>query len=100
MIALRKDHAGFRLNTWQEVRDNMTSDQRSASLVVTTINAAANGDTWNKIIVIQNAASEQSVSLPAGNWFVVLEDSNPNTVKRTVSGSISAKGTAVTVLYQ
>lgn len=100
MIALRKAHPGFRMTSWQQIRDNVKSDQQSKSLVVTTINAAANGDSWSKIVVIQNSGGDTSVSLPAGNWTVELEDNNPNTVARTVSGSVVAKGTALTILRQ
>ncbi len=100
LIALRKAHPGLRMNSWQEVRDNVKSDQQSKSLVVTTINAAANGDTWSKILIIQNSGGNQSVPLPAGNWRVVLEQSNPGAPERTVSGSVFAEGTALTILYQ
>ena len=100
LIALRKAHPGLRMNTWQVVRDNVKSDQQSKSLVVTTINAAANGDSWSKIMLIQNSGGNQSVVLPSGNWKVVLEQSNPNTLERTVSGSVVAEGTALTILYQ
>lgn len=100
LIALRKAHPGFRMTSWQQVRDNVKSDQLSKSLVVTTINAAANGDTWNKIVVIQNSGGDSTVSLPAGNWNVVLEDNNPNPPARSVSGSVVAKGTALTILQQ
>jgi pullulanase len=100
LIALRRAHPAFRFTSWQGVRDNVKSDQQSKSLIVTNINGAAAGDSWGKIMVIQNAGGNTTVSLPLGNWKVALEQSNPNLAERIVSGSVVAEGTAVTILYQ
>lgn len=101
MIQMRRAHPGFRMNTWDEVRTNVQSDQRSASLVVTQINGAANGDSWSKALVIYNSGGNQVVTLPAGNWKVFLEKSDATAgADRVVSGTVTAEGTSVTVLYQ
>ena len=100
LIALRRAHPALRLNSWQAVRDNVKSDQQSKSLIVTTINGAAVGDSWSKIMLIQNSGGNTTISLPSGNWKVALEQSNPNLAERTVSGSVVAEGTALTILYQ
>lgn len=100
LIAIRKAHPALRLTTWQAVRDNVKSDQQNKSLVITTINGAAVGDTWKQIMVIQNSGGNTSVNLPAGTWFVAQEQSNPNLAERAIAGSVVAEGTALTVLYQ
>lgn len=101
VIALRKAHPGLRLNTWDEINNNMTSNRPRDGVLINQINSAANGDSWSEIIVIYNSSNDYSYSLPAGNWQVAMEKSDPNAGNgRTVSGSIIAEGTAVTVLYR
>jgi len=98
---MRKAHPGFRLNTWDEINDHVTSNRPRYGVLVNRINGAANGDSWKDIIVIYNSADNYTYNLPAGNWKVAMEKSDPNAGNgRIVSGSIIAEGTAVTVLYQ
>jgi pullulanase len=100
LIAMRKNHPALRLNSWQAVRDNVKSDQQSKSLVLTTINGAAVGDSWKQILIVQNSGGNASINLPAGTWYVALEQSNPNLAERAIAGTVVAEGTALTVLYQ
>ena len=100
VIAIRKAHPGFRMNTWDEINSNVTTTRPASGVVINTINGAGNGDSWSKIIVIMNSANNYTYSLPSGNWTVAMEKSTPVTSPRTVSGSVVAEGTAVTVLYQ
>ncbi len=97
---MRKAHPGFRMNTWDEVTNNVTTTLPSSGVVINTISAGNNGDSWSKIIVIMNSANNYTYSLPSGNWTVAMEKSAPVATPRTVSGSVVAEGTAVTVLYQ
>ncbi len=101
VIALRNAHPGFRLNTWQEINDNLTSNRPRYGVLVNRINAAANGDSWSDIIVIYNSADDYTYTLPAGDWKVAMEKSDPTAGNgRVVSGTVVAEGTAVTVLYR
>lgn len=101
VIAMRKAHPGFRLNTWDEVNNNLTSNRPRYGVLVNHINAAANGDDWSEIIVIYNSADNYSYTLPAGNWKVAMEKSDPGAGNgRIVTGNIIAEGSAVTVLYK
>ena len=100
VIALRKAHPGFRFTTWSDVNSSVQADQRSASLVYTLIDSAANGDAWNQTLVIFNSGGDEVVTLPPGDWKVALENSSPASGERSVSGSVTAAGTAVTILYQ
>ncbi len=101
-IALRKSHPGFRLTSWDQINTNVnTQDTLRNGVVVNTINAQANGDGWQKIIVIYNSANDYEYTLPAGTWFVAMEKSDANPWKdRAVTGKVTAEGTAVTVLHQ
>jgi len=103
LIALRKAHPSLRFSTWSEINTNVQSNQESASLVVTTINAsAAANESWNKALIIYNSStSAQSVTLPSGSWNVAVANSNVETgTAPVVSGTVSAGSMAVTVLYQ
>ncbi|MES2739912.1 MAG: carbohydrate binding domain-containing protein [Pseudomonadota bacterium] len=101
LIALRKAHAGFRFNSWDGIERHVQADQRSASLVVTTIDGAANGDDWNREMLIFNSGADQEISLPPGQWRVAVEKSSADEGKeRVVDGSVTAAGTAITVLHQ
>ena len=100
VIAMRKAHPGFRMNTWDEVTNNVTTTLPSSGVVINTISAGNNGDSWSKIIVIMNSANNYTYTLPSGTWYVAMQKSVPVTSTVTASGSVVAEGTAVTVLYQ
>jgi pullulanase len=98
LIALRNAHPGFRLNSWDEINTNMTT-YRDGSVVVSQINADANGDTADEIIVVYNSGNNYNVSLPAGSWTKVF-DINGSVNVAGLSGSAIAEGTAVTVFVK
>jgi len=96
LIALRKAHPGFRLNSWDEVNDWVRT-YTSGTVVISQIDADKNGDSWDEILVVYNPDSEYSVTLPAGAWTKVFDITGAvNTPNLT--GSAMADGTAVTVL--
>jgi pullulanase len=101
-IALRKNHPGFRMTSWDQINSNIDSqDTLRYGVLVNRIKAKANGDNWQDIIVIYNSADNYEYTLPPGTWFVAMEKSDSNAGKeRSVSGKIIAEGTAVTVLHQ
>jgi len=100
-IALRKAHPGLRMNTWEEIDQHVTTSRYADEVLVTDIDASANGDSWSRILVIYNSGGDVSYPLPSGTWKVAMEKNDPSAGNgRTVSGSVIAEGTAVTVLYQ
>lgn len=101
VIELRKSHPGFRFNTWEEIDQNVTTTSPRYGVLINHIQALANDDTWSEVIVIYNSADNYEYPLPAGEWKVAIEKSDPTAGNgRTVSGSIIAEGSAVTVLYK
>lgn len=102
IIALRKNHPGFRMTSWNQINDNIrTNDTLHHGVVVNHINAVANDDSWKEIIVIYNSAGNYSYSLPDGTWKVALEPSSSTSGNnREVTGQVVAEGTAVTVVYR
>ena len=99
---LRRNHPGFRLTSWDQIHDNVaTDDTLHSGVIVNRINAKANGDSWQDILVIYNSANNYDYVLPEGTWFVAMEKSDPTAGKdRPVTGKVTAEGTAVTVLHR
>jgi pullulanase len=76
LIALRKAHPSLRFSTWNDINTNLQSNQESASLVLSTINAsAAANETWKTAVVVFNSSSTaQQITLPSGSgtWYVAV----------------------------
>lgn len=101
VIALRNAHPALRLNTWEEIQNHVTTSTPRYGVVVNHIKGRPNNDSWSEIIVIYNSSDNYNFSLPSGTWKVAVEKSDPTQGNgRNVSGSITAEGTAVTVLYK
>lgn len=100
LIALRRAHPGLRMTSWSQVNANVQSNQASKDLIVTSINGAAAGDGWSEMLMIQNSGGNIAYPLPAGTWNVIVERSAVNAAPRQVSGSVTAEGTATTLLYR
>ena len=90
------------MTSWDQINSNCeTNDALRYGVVVNRINAQANGDGWQDIIVIYNSADNYEYALPDGTWFVAMEASDPTAGKdRAVTGKVIAEGTAVTVLHR
>lgn len=100
-LALRRQHPGLRMTTWQQISDNLQTDQPRYGVVVNRIDGQAVGDGWKDILVIYNAADNYDYPLPAGTWKVAMEKSDSQAGnERVVSGTVTAEGTAVTVLHR
>ncbi len=76
LIALRKNHPAFRMGTTEMITDHLSFfDMKKAGVVGYQISGAANGDSWEEIIVIYNAGKEDYIfELPEGTWQVAVKD--------------------------
>ena len=99
-IALRRSHPGFRMASWEAIDRNVRTSVPRADVVVNWIEAAETRDTWEEIIVIYNSGSAFTLSLPNGTWSVAMERSQPVDHERAVTLSVTAEGTAVTVVHR
>ena len=88
------------LTSFEEVNSNIKTSVPRGDVLVNDINAAVSGDSWKEILVIYNSGDNFQFQLPAGSWQVVMERSQPAGQERTVTGLVTAEGTAVTVLHQ
>jgi pullulanase len=100
-IALRRAHPGLRLTSWDAIDRHVTTTTPRHGVVMSQIRAGEVGDDWSEILVVANSADNYQVPLPPGEWQVAMERSDPAAGQgRKVSGSVTAEGTAVTVLYR
>lgn len=103
LIELRKKHPAFRMTNAEEIKTHLTFlDTPSEHLIAFQINDFANGDRWEKIIVIHNNKQGfERFNLPEGDWNVVVDQKTAGVdVIRTVSGTIVIRENETLVLYQ
>jgi pullulanase len=105
LIALRKAHPAFRMTTTEAIQQNLQFlDTKKPLLVGYTLNGAAVGDSWSRIVVVFNGADKaQNIDVPAGNWQVVIENGkiNPEGLRTAKGGKMSvANNTALVLVTQ
>ena len=100
VVSLRKSHPALTMTSWEAVNRNISTTIPRNDVVVDDIQGTPSGDPWSEILVIYNSGANFDFPLPAGNWTVAMEQSLPAPPARVVTGSITAEGTAVTVLHR
>lgn len=95
LIKIRKDHPGFRLNSWDEINNSMTT-HISNNVVTSVINAGSNGDTWSQIAVVYNPGHLIQANLPGSGWKKAFDIHGANPADQ----SLNCEGTAVTIFYK
>jgi pullulanase len=95
LIQLRKNHPGFRLNTWDEINNLMTATV-SNKVVTSIINTTGKGDTWSQIAIVYNPNGAIQASLPGTGWGKAFDINGANPTDQT----ITCEGTAVTIFYK
>lgn len=75
MIALRKNHPAFRMETSIDINNNLTFLKTHSSTVIAyKIGNNANGDAWcNIIVAINSSAKNDTIELPNGKWQLVAD---------------------------
>jgi pullulanase len=105
MIALRNAHPVFRLATGDEVRSRMSflGVDGSKNLVGFVLNGeGVVGESAKKVAVLFNGSkTDQSVTLPAGTWKVVVSGDTAGTaVLSMASGDVNLPALTTFVAYQ
>jgi pullulanase len=105
LIAIRKAHPAFRLSSSDAVKKHLKflPDQALPNGVVAyTLDGAAVGDTWKRIVVILHGTrGEQTMQLPTGSWNVAANGTTAlNSSLGTVSGSLKLEPLSAYILYQ
>lgn len=104
LIALRKKHPAFRMTSTEQIANNLEFlDIREQNLVAYTIANHANGDTWKNILVVLNGNNrEQQISIPAGEWTLVLDADqiNEKGIRKVPGGVLNVPAITALVLVQ
>ena len=90
LISLRKSHKSFRMNTTEDIQNNLKFiDVEDKNLVAYTLDGTNVGDSWDNIAVVFNANNEaKEVTLPGEDWVVVVDQNNAGIEKlATIEGS-------------
>lgn len=99
LIALRKNHAGLRMTSNNDIARYLTPSRPAAfSGQVVTSHITYPQDTHN-LFVVYNSGNNQTIALPSGNW-TLKAIANGAQSQTGLSGSVTVEGTAVTVFTQ
>ncbi|QOS80680.1 type I pullulanase [Paenibacillus sp. JNUCC31] len=101
LIHLRRTHPAFRMINAEQVRNHLRIMRAEGNVIAFILEDGANQDTWNQIVVIYNGTGQQQqVSLPEGNWHVVVNDHQAGTdLIETVTGAVLVERWSLMVLY-
>ncbi|MER7729193.1 alpha-amylase family glycosyl hydrolase [Streptomyces sp. NPDC096323] len=88
-IALRKSTPALRLNTWDAVKNQM-STTTDGSVVISTISSNASAPTSHDTVVVYNPTnSTYAVNLPSGTWKKVLDTNGAVSATGNTAGSLA-----------
>lgn len=102
LIRLRLEHAAFRLRTREDINQHVSLLKKDKSLLAYELSGTAAGDSWDRIIVIYNAAKEsRTLPIPSGMWNIVVEQGQAGLEPmRTVNdGEVSVPPISLMVMY-
>jgi len=101
LIKLRKKHPAFRMQSAEDVRNNLEFKTVKDGLISFQISNYANGDEWKNIYVIYNS-NTQSVDFELdGEWQLALIDSQFDFGGgKSINGPIKLSPISMAILYQ
>ena len=103
LLAMRKNHPAFRMPTAKMIQEHLTFiENKDPLLIQFQINHNANGDAWKDILIVLNGdKTDKSITLPEGNWTVVVNGDmvNENGIEK-VSGTITVERISALVLHK
>ncbi len=103
LIEFRKNHAGLRMTTADDIQKYLKFIDAPANVVAYTIDGAANGEVADELLIIYNGSKETAeVTIPDGEWQVCINAKSAGTeVLSTVSGGkVSVEGISCMALVK
>lgn len=105
LVALRRAHPAFRMQTTAEVKDHLAflPTGETSNLIAYQISDGANGDSWSNIVVVLNGNEDyQSVNIPEGAWTIAVDGTKvaPEGLGTIEGGVLQIPGRTAMVLYQ
>jgi pullulanase len=91
LLAIRKAHPAFRMDTAAAVRANLTFLSAPDPVIAYSLNGKAVGDSWNTIVVAHNpSTTARTITLPSsGDWNVVVSGSRASEATITTLRGVS-----------
>ena len=88
LIQFRKNHAGLRMTTTEDVEKYIKFIDAPDQVVAYTVDGKAEGEVADQLVIIYNASKEaQEVKIPDGEWKVCIKGNKAGIdVIKTVSG--------------
>ncbi|WFR64942.1 DUF3372 domain-containing protein [Paenibacillus amylolyticus] len=102
LIFLRREHPVFRLRTREEIEKHVRLIEKADGLLVYELNGTAASDSWERIVVIYNAAKEnRDISVPTGTWNVIVENGQAGVdpIRIVHDGQVHVSALSITVMY-
>ena len=102
LIAMRRSHPAFRMNSAAMVADAINFLPTENGVVAYTIDGTAMNDEWSTIVVIYNGnRTAITQSLPIGTWSAACYDARfiPYNASLTFTDNITLPPTSAAVLY-
>lgn len=80
LVQLRREHPAFRMTTTEAIQQNLNFlDTKDELLVAYTLDGAAVGDSWKRIVVVFNGKDKaQNVRIPEGSWTTIIDQGQIN----------------------
>jgi pullulanase len=104
LIALRKAHPAFRMDTTDLVKKNLKFLTSPEGTIAYSINGSAVKDSASTIVVVHNAnTTAQTITLPkSGSWSVLVESGRAGTVvlRKITGGSVTVEARSTLVITQ
>ncbi|MCG3760906.1 PKD domain-containing protein, partial [Vibrio cincinnatiensis] len=97
MIAMRKAHPSFRMNTASEINGNINTWDDNG-VVITHIFGNPNNDSWSEIKIFYNTGNNYTTD--ANGWKLAVSGQDAAVGGTTIYGNVTAEGSAVTVIYK
>ncbi|MGE5585169.1 MAG: type I pullulanase [Bacillota bacterium] len=104
LVALRKAHPSFRLNSAEEVRRSLSFFLVGSNMVAFKL--TNDRDTWKEIVVIYNGnKGEKTIRLPEGSWVAVVAGMEAGVTPVTAmpncyAAEVTVPGYSAMVLYE
>ena len=103
LIAFRKNHAGLRMTTAEDVQKYLKFIEAPANVVAYTIDGEANGEVADQLLIIYNANRETTeVTIPDGEWQVCINAKSAGTkvIEKVSGGKVSVEGISCMALVK
>jgi pullulanase len=104
LIQMRKAHPAFRMSTTTELQRNLKFLNTGQQCVVAyTLDGAAVGDSWSKILVVHNGNRFNiSLEIPQDNWTIACngEEVRPNGIFNWNQAVLNVPASSTMVLYR